>query len=110
LPTDDLARDFEMFWKSFPRKQGKLAAEKKYAVARRRASAVEILAGVERYKQHLPDDPQFICMAGTFLHQGRWMDEYDDTPVVERRECPHTPRCHSPVWCDVVKAKESGAA
>jgi hypothetical protein len=103
--------DFDTFWAAYPRKHGKLAAEKKYIVARRRASAADILAGVERYNQHLPDDPQYICMPQTFLHQGRWMDEYD-TPAMAPAKwaCPHTPTCHSPVWCQVVTARERNIA
>lgn len=73
--------DFEAFWDRFPRKVGKLAALKEYRKARTLASAEEILDGVENYRAHLPDDPQFICHARTFLSQGRWMDSYE-TPKV----------------------------
>lgn len=69
--------EFETFWQNYPRKIGRIAAEKAYAKARRRATAAEILSGVENYRQHLPDDMQFVCHASTFLNQGRWMDQYE---------------------------------
>lgn len=70
--------DFDLFWSRYPRRIGKLAAMKAYAKARTLASADEILAGLENYRRHLPDDPQYIAHASTFLNQGRWMDEYDE--------------------------------
>lgn len=98
----DLTHDFGEFWKHYPRKVGKLAAFREYAKARRHASAAEILAGVERYRQHLPDDLQFVCHARTWLHQGRWEDEYEvERPSKAVWTCPHTPAC-SPTfkeWC-----------
>lgn len=67
--------DFESFWASFPRRVGKLAAQKAYAKARRSASASDILAGVRRYVAHKPHYADF-CHPTTWLNQGRWMDEY----------------------------------
>lgn len=76
-----MTEDFRTFWASYPKKVGRLAAEKAYERARKQATAAELLAGVERYKQHLPSDPQFICHATTFLNQGRYMDEpYEPRP------------------------------
>ena len=54
---------------------------------------------------------KYIPYPASWLNGQRWEDE----TVVEstrpaRRECPHTPPCHSPVWCDVVSAKERGIA
>lgn len=70
--------EFDAFWSAYPRKVGKLAAMNAYVKARRLASAAEILAGVENYKRHLPEDVRFIPHASTFLNQGRWMDEYEE--------------------------------
>jgi hypothetical protein len=76
-----LADDFDAFWASYPRKTGKLVALREYAKARRLASSAEILAGVERFRQNLPEEARYIPHPRTWLFQGRWMDE-DDQPVV----------------------------
>lgn len=96
--------EFDIFWQRYPRRIGKIAALKAYQRARTVATADEILAGVENYRKHLPEEARFICHASTFLSQGRWMDEYDDpAPKAERYTwtCPHTPECPSAIWCDV---------
>lgn len=72
-----LPSEFDRFWEKYPRKIGRLAAVKAYEKARQLATADDILAGVERYLEHLPDEPRFICHAQTFCNQGRWMDSYD---------------------------------
>lgn len=69
--------DFDTFWAAFPRRIGKLDAMKAYAKARTVATAAEILAGVELYKQHKPEYADW-CHPSTFLNKGRWMDEYDE--------------------------------
>lgn len=73
--------EFDGFWKAYPRKVGKLAAMKAYQRARTIATAEEIAAGVELYRQHLPEDIRYVPHAATFLNQGRWMDEYEQLPV-----------------------------
>lgn len=70
--------DFDLFWTVYPRRVGKLAAMRAYQKARVMATADEILAGVEVYKRHLPDEDRFIAHASTWLNQGRWMDEYHE--------------------------------
>jgi hypothetical protein len=75
--------DFEEFWDAYPRKVGKLAAQKAYGAARRKASAEAILAGVMAYKRHMPHDPMFRPHPATWLNAGRWMDE--DVPVSRRQ-------------------------
>lgn len=91
--------EFRAFWASYPRKTGKLAAQKAYHKARTLASAQAILDGVERYKQTKPAYADW-CMPTTFLNQGRWLDE-PDTPQPARVEwvCGHTPPCHDKSWC-----------
>ena len=101
--------DFDAFWAAYPRREGQLAAKREYIFARRTASAEAILEGVARYMEHLPRDRQYIKKPANWLRDGCWSDEYD-APQATKRECPHTPRCHSPVWCDVVSAKERGIA
>lgn len=67
--------EFETFWQAFPRRVGKLAAQKAYHRARSQASASEILDGIARYVAHKPDYADF-CHPATWLNQGRWMDDY----------------------------------
>ena len=110
-PVDD---DFQVFWASCPRKEGgKLDAEKAYREAVLRATPEEILAGLERYKAHLPRERQYIVTPSSFLRRGMWMDEYDE-PVVEAGprtwECPHTIRCANRYWCDVLTMREARKA
>ena len=64
---------FEQFWKAYPRKIGKGAAQKAWAVAVRKANPETIVEGVERYPW--PDDPAFIPHASTWLSGQRWEDE-----------------------------------
>jgi hypothetical protein len=71
---------FELFWEIYPRKDAKLEAERKFAIASRLASAEQILDGARRYR----DDPNrtkpFTKQAKAWLHQGCWNDE----PLPER--------------------------
>lgn len=100
--------DFNTFWAAYPRRVGKFDAIKAYAKARTVATASEILAGVETYKQHKPEYCDY-AHPSSWLNKGRWMDEYDDAPLVPiRAACPHTPECHNKSWCLVVKARERG--
>jgi hypothetical protein len=73
-----LAQDFGVFWQRYPRKVGKLAAEKAFQqVTKNGASLEDLLAGIARYVQHKPAYADW-CYPVTFLRQGRWMDSYDD--------------------------------
>lgn len=83
-------RDFERFWAAFPRKVGKLAAQRAWMKAVQFATLEEILAGVERYKAMKPAYADW-CHPATWLHQGRWMDEPDSAPAI----VPKDPR---PAW------------
>ena len=70
------ARDgFENFWKSYPRRVGKVAAEKAWAAACKRSDSEAIITAASRYAQHPPDDPKFIPHPATWLNQGRYDDE-----------------------------------
>ena len=86
-----LAGEFARFWDIYPRRVGKLAAEKAYRKARDRATADQILAGVERYIEGKPAYADY-CHPSTWLNQGRWLDELPARPK-PRSLCPHTPPC-----------------
>jgi hypothetical protein len=80
-----LGEDFTAFWAAYPRRVGKLDALRAYERARKLDSAENILAGVAKYKRHLPDEARFVCHPATWLNKGRWMDEYE-VVVVQAKE------------------------
>jgi len=71
---------FDEFWKVYPRKIGKQAAEKAFAKACKTTAPNDIIAGAARYA----DDPNrvdaFTAHPTTWLNAGRWNDE----PLPER--------------------------
>jgi hypothetical protein len=117
-----LAEDFDTWWAGVWRKVGKLDAFREYAKARRIDSAENILAGLDRYLQHMPDDPKYRPHPATWLHKGRWVDEYEDTPVqatakldwyaecgeTHNHECGLNQQRHAQrKWAEAYKARES---
>ena len=64
---------FDAFWRAYPRKVGKGAAQKAWAVAVRKADPEKIVDGVQRYPW--PEDPSFVPHASTWLNGQRWDDE-----------------------------------
>ena|ERR1051325_4473827 len=92
--------EFAIWWARYPRKVGKLAAEKEYAKARKRATAQELLDGIEAYERAKADYADF-CHPKTFLSQGRWMDE---APARSTEwTCPHDPHCLGRSACDILR-------
>ena len=71
---------FDEFWAAYPRKVGKLGARRKYDRALKLTDHATIMAGVERYKANKPDYADW-CHPSTWLHNGRWDDEYDTAPA-----------------------------
>jgi len=90
--------DFERFWESYPHRVAKLAAMRAFVKAKKRASLIEILAGVLRYRQHKPAYAEWAHPA-TWLNAGRWMDEYEGTKPRDRWACPHVDRCSNREQC-----------
>lgn len=76
---------FEQFWKAYPRRVGKGAAEKAFTKIRISDSLLKtILSAIETAKltpAWLKDDGQFIPHPATWLNQRRWEDEIAPTPV-----------------------------
>ena len=67
-------KDFETFWNLYPRKVGKIAAQKSFTRAVKQGVEPEIMIeGVRHYK--FSDDKQFVPHPATWLNQGRYMDE-----------------------------------
>ena len=66
---------FDIFWKAYPRKVGKPAAQKAWkGIKGIESHSGEVLAGVSRWIAHWTDK-QFIPYPATFLNQRRWEDE-----------------------------------
>lgn len=69
---------FQEFWKAYPKKAGKGAAEKAWKKAKNRPSIQAILAAIatqKRSEQWQKDGGQYIPNPATWLNQGRWEDE-----------------------------------
>lgn len=80
---------FDRWWKTYPRKAGKLKAEKTfYSVVKKRLATIdELIAGAARYAQsRIGEDSGFTMHPTTWLNGGHWGDE----PEVARRYTPAT--------------------
>jgi hypothetical protein len=74
---------FEKFWKLYPRKVGKRAAQKEFerVLKLRNAPTVDhLLNAVKCYAQSAPQDQRYIAHPTTWLRQGRWEDETASPP------------------------------
>jgi hypothetical protein len=74
---------FDVFWSLYPRRVAKRAALKEWEKEVRAGTNPEdIIAGLRRQlPQMARKEPQFIPHARTWLHQGRWEDEPEPTPI-----------------------------
>lgn len=109
---------FAQFWNSYPRKVGKLDAEKAFRQALRISSATDIVAGVEQYLQQVlksRTELQFIPYPATWLRAGRWMDTYSMTMTTTGATsptprtswlCPHEPPCSGRSICATVQSRQ----
>lgn len=72
---DELERQFEEFWKLYPRRQGRGGALKAFAKVLETVKVADVIAGAERFASdpNLPQK-QFIPMPATWLNQERWLD------------------------------------
>ena len=70
--------DFEAWYRQYPRKVGKLKAEKIYTtiVKAKNATPEELLAGAGRYAtERAGQDPTYTRHPTTWLNAGGWLDE-----------------------------------
>ena len=94
---------FAEWWGLYPRKVGKEAARKRYAAARKTASAEAITAGLDRAIAHWAaagTAPQFIPHPATWLSQGRWEDQLEpvDPPAPKPLQPWQQPAPRLPEW------------
>lgn len=109
--SQQLSDEFSEFWYRYPRRIGKLAAQRAYTKARKLTSATDILTGIETYISTKPTWQEW-AHPSSWLNAGRWMDE---APVRKASleeawrapvwQCPHTPNCPHPAACRIVAAR-----
>lgn len=84
----ELENDFEVVWKSYPKKQGKEVAKKAYIKARKEGvSNCEIVAGLTRYNLFIQanrTEDRYIKHGSTWFNQRCWNDDY--TITAEKQE------------------------
>ena len=78
---------FEHFWKHYPRKIAKRAAQKAFdrLTKQEQSDAVEAIEQHVAYWKLKGTEIDFICHATTWLNQGRWEDILDMTPKELKR-------------------------
>lgn len=74
--------DWVKFWSIYPLKKSKEGARKSWKSALKKATAAEIIAGAERYRDDPGRKPKFTKHPTTWLNQGCWSDE--PTPALDR--------------------------
>ena len=78
-------RRFERFWKAYPKKVGKGAAERSFKKYKPNDDLTDrMIASVEAHKrsdQWKKDGGQYIPNPATWLNQRRWEDELDEEPL-----------------------------
>jgi hypothetical protein len=95
-----LERDFDEFWKVYPRKEGKQAAKRKYMTARKSHPADVILKGAQAYAlMSLGKERKYIKLAQGWLNDGRWDADYSQ-PVATSPLAPRSlePAEHAHKW------------
>lgn len=73
---------FDKFWKTYPRREAKQAANKAWNKAAKTVDPRTIIAGAARYRDDPNRDPAFTAHAATWLNAGRW----DDDPLPARND------------------------
>lgn len=79
---------FAEWWKNYPRKVGRLAAERAYYIALKRATPAVILDGLHRAVatwKAAKTETEYIPHPATWLNGGRWMDQHQPKPPATNR-------------------------
>jgi uncharacterized protein YdaU (DUF1376 family) len=73
---DTRARDFQIWFKAYPRRTAIGRARKAYAAALKKTDAATLLAGAEAAAvKYAQTEPQFIPHPATWLNDERWLDQ-----------------------------------
>lgn len=87
---------FEIFWRHYPRKQGRGAALRRWERLKPTDALLErMLAAITEQKQSyewLKESGQFIPHPATWLHQQRWLDEGVEVPAAGQAGVSDTTR------------------
>jgi SOS response regulatory protein OraA/RecX len=82
--SEETAKQFETFWRSYPKRQGsnpkKPAAVKFEAAVKRGIDPAIIVRGAENYAADVAREgtaPRFVAQAITWLNQERWADHQE---------------------------------
>lgn len=81
FPVTNKPDEFELFWSQYPRKVGKLAAQRALKKALKRSTISEIMKGLAISKTawvQLQTKTEYIPYPATWLNAGRWMDYQED--------------------------------
>ena len=103
INNNTLNADFDEFWAAYPRKENKFVAEQSYIKARQKATAEEIMQGLNRYKQYIEaehTEKHYIAYASTWLNQHRWENQYEvenkpDTAPIKKTGFHNFPERHT---------------
>lgn len=78
--NSQLEGEFELLWKTYPRKMGKANALKSFLKARKQGISYETIEnGLYRYVDYLKaqgTEEKFIAHGSTWFNQQKWQDEY----------------------------------
>jgi hypothetical protein len=87
IAGDGGADRFAEFWAVYPRRVGKLDAEKAFAKAIEQADAETIIVGAKRYaSERVGQDSKYTKHPATWLNKGCWSDEptrTDGPPIID---------------------------
>ncbi len=69
--------EFELFWSAYPKKEGRLEAERAFVEVMGKDKTADILAGIAAQKKAeawMKDQGRYIPAPARWLREGRWMD------------------------------------
>jgi hypothetical protein len=79
--TGDTAASFAAFWAAYPKRVGKLDAQKAFEKALDQADAATIVAGAKRHAVERADEPpKYTQHPARWLRAGGWLDETAPSP------------------------------
>jgi len=74
-----MSDDFDVFWRAYPRREGKKDAQKAWSQLRPDENTMRAILAALDWQRTLPgwlkDDGQFIPLPATYLRGERWTDE-----------------------------------
>lgn len=70
--------EFNVFWRSYPRRVARANARKAFDKAIKKATMQELLDGITAYVAHKPSYCDYAHPA-SWLNAERWLDEYEHT-------------------------------